>query len=56
MKRKLKILVFAPYFYPHKGGVENYVFETGKRLVRKGHRVEIITKRLKGTKKYEKKD
>jgi glycosyltransferase involved in cell wall biosynthesis len=49
----MKIAIFSSYFLPHKGGVENYVYQTGKRLVKKGHKVWIITSRLKGMKSEE---
>jgi len=52
----MKILIFSSYFLPHKGGVENYVHQTAKRLVKKGHKVWVITCRLSGMKKKEKID
>jgi len=39
----MRIAVFASYFYPHKGGVENYVYEIYSRLVKKDIKVDIIT-------------
>src|SRR3990167_1589806 len=39
----MRIAVFASYFYPHKGGVENYVYEIYSRLVGKDVKVDIIT-------------
>lgn len=50
---KMKIAIFSSYFLPHKGGVENYVYQTGKRLVKRGHKVWIVTSRVKGTKEEE---
>lgn len=49
----MRLVVFSSFFLPHKGGVEGYVLETGKRLVRRGHEVTVVTARLKGTKKCE---
>ncbi len=49
----MKIVVFSSYFLPHKGGVENYAYQTGKRLVKKGHKVFVVTSRLKGMKAEE---
>ncbi|MEM3154015.1 MAG: glycosyltransferase family 4 protein [Candidatus Woesearchaeota archaeon] len=49
----MKIVVFSSYFLPHKGGVENYVHNTGKRLVKRGHKVWVVTSRLKGMKAEE---
>lgn len=39
----MKILIVCEYFYPHLGGVEQVVYEVGKRLVRNQHRVTIFT-------------
>lgn len=49
----MKIVIFSSYFLPHRGGVENYVYQTGKRLVKRGHKVWVITSRLKGMKPEE---
>ncbi len=43
---RMTILFFARLFYPHIGGVEKHVLEIGKRLVKKGHRVIVITEQL----------
>jgi glycosyltransferase involved in cell wall biosynthesis len=48
----MKIVIFSSYFLPHKGGVENYVYQTGKRLAKK-HKVWVVTSRLKGMKAEE---
>lgn len=42
----MKILIFAPYFYPHKGGVEQYCFELAKRLC-KHNRVVVLTSKFR---------
>lgn len=49
----MKILICSSYFLPHKGGVENYVYQTARRLVKKGHKVWVITSRLSGMKQKE---
>jgi len=45
----MTILFFARRFYPEIGGVEKHVLEIGKRLVKKGHRVAVITELEKNT-------
>lgn len=42
----MKILFFAPQFYPHIGGVEKHVLEISKRLVEKRSKVTIITEQV----------
>jgi len=39
----MTILFFSRLFYPHIGGVERHVLEIGKRLVKKGHKIIVIT-------------
>ncbi len=39
----MTILFFSRLFYPHIGGVEKHVFEISKRLIKKGHKVIVIT-------------
>lgn len=39
----MTILFLTRLFYPHVGGVEKHVLEVGKRLVKKGHRVIVVT-------------
>lgn len=39
----MKILMFAPLFYPHIGGVEKHIAMLSKELVKKGNDVLIIT-------------
>ena len=41
----MRILFFSRLFYPHIGGVETHVLEVGKRLVKKGHKVIVITEK-----------
>ena len=47
----MTILFFARRFYPLIGGVEKHVLEIGKRLVKKGHRIIVITEYEKNTNK-----
>jgi len=39
----MRILVQSIYFPPRAGGIENHVFYLSRELVRRGHRVEVIT-------------
>lgn len=39
----MKIAQITPYFLPHTGGVERYVYNLSKNLIRDGHTVEVIT-------------
>ena len=39
----MKILHVAPNFYPVTGGVETFVYESSKRLAKKGYDVHVIT-------------
>ncbi|KAF5085631.1 GDP-mannose-dependent alpha-(1-6)-phosphatidylinositol monomannoside mannosyltransferase [anaerobic digester metagenome] len=39
----MKVMVVTPYFYPHMGGVQKYVYEIGTRLQRQfGHDVTVV--------------
>src|SRR3989344_7607091 len=49
----MRVLLFAAYFWPHKGGVEKYVEEVCSRLVKRGVTVDIVTSLLPGTKEKE---
>ncbi|MBI4146965.1 glycosyltransferase family 4 protein [Candidatus Woesearchaeota archaeon] len=53
VRDKMKILIFAPYFWPHRGGVEKYAEETGVRLVKHGWKVDVVTALLRGMKEKE---
>jgi glycosyltransferase involved in cell wall biosynthesis len=44
----MRIVIFSSYFLPHRGGVENYVHQTAKRLVKRGHKVWVVTSQLPG--------
>lgn len=39
----MNILFFSRLFYPHIGGVEKHVFEIGKILIKKGHKIIVVT-------------
>lgn len=44
----MTILFLTRRFYPQVGGVEKHVMEIGSRLVKKGHRVIVVTEALAG--------
>ena len=39
----MKILMVTPYFWPKIGGLERYAYEIARRLVQRGHTVDVIT-------------
>ena len=39
----MKIAFVAPFFFPVVGGVEQVVYELGKRLIKEGHEVHVFT-------------
>lgn len=39
----MKIAQITPYFFPHTGGVERYVYNLSKNLINEGHVIEVIT-------------
>ena len=45
MRGPLRILMPTIYFPPRVGGIENHVYYLARDLVRRGHRVEIVTTR-----------
>ena len=49
----MRLLLFAPYFWPHRGGMEKYAEETCARLVEKGCQVDVVTALLPNTKEKE---
>ena len=52
-----RILVFASYFYPHKGGSEKYIYELYRRLVKdKNFDVDIFTNNTEDVSEFEKLD
>lgn len=50
----MKILIFVTNFYPYLGGLENYVLELSKRLIKKGIRVDILAYNIYKIKEFEK--
>lgn len=49
----MKILFVLENYYPHVGGVEVLFKNLTEGLVKKGHVIDVITHRMKGSKKYE---
>jgi len=50
-----KILIFASYFYPHKGGAEKYIYELYRRLIKdKNFEVDIFTNNTENVSEFEK--
>jgi len=45
----MTIIFFCRRFYPQIGGVEKHVREIGKRLVKKGHKIIVVTELEKNT-------
>lgn len=41
----MKILFFTHYFSPHIGGVEKHALEVAKGLIKKGHKVTVLTEK-----------
>lgn len=39
----MKIAQITPYFFPHTGGVERYVYNLSRNLISEGHVIEVIT-------------
>jgi len=42
----MKIVIFAPYFYPHRGGLEQFSWEISTRLAKKGHEIIVISSKI----------
>lgn len=40
---KLNICIVCDFFYPNFGGVEEHIYNLSQRLVRRGHKVIILT-------------
>lgn len=49
----MKVLFVIENYIPHIGGVEIVFRELGENLAKLGHRVDILTRRLPGTKRFE---
>ncbi len=52
----MKILIVTHYFEPHIGGIEIAAYNQAKELVKKGHKVTIVTSKLNREKAVEQKD
>ncbi|MFA6570503.1 MAG: glycosyltransferase family 4 protein [Bacteroidota bacterium] len=48
----MKILIVTHYFHPHIGGIEIVAYNQAKELVKSGHKVTIITSKLKADNEY----
>ena len=53
MKKMMRLLVFSPYFHPHKGGHEKYAEELCVRLLKYGWKIDLVASRLSGNKQRE---
>lgn len=42
----MKIIIFAPYFYPHTGGLEQFIWETATRLAKFGYSIIVVSSRI----------
>jgi phosphatidylinositol N-acetylglucosaminyltransferase subunit A len=40
---KLNICIVSDFFYPNFGGVEEHIYNLSQRLVKRGHKVIILT-------------
>jgi len=49
----MNVLFVLENYLPHIGGVETVFKNLAEGLVRKGHNVDLVTHRIKGTKKFE---
>ncbi len=49
----MNILIVSHYFYPHVGGIEIVIYNQANELVKKGHRVTIVTSRQQNEKAQE---
>lgn len=45
---RLNILAVSPYFYPEGGGAEVYAYNIARRLVRKGHKITVLSSTHQG--------
>jgi len=43
MRNALNVLMVTPRYFPYIGGIETYVYEVGRRLVRNGINVTLLT-------------
>ncbi len=54
--KTLRILFVAEHYPPHIGGVETFFFELRKRLIARGHHVDVITSAETGAPSVEKEE
>jgi len=38
----MKILIVAPYFYPRRGGLEQYAFNIARIMAKRGHEIRVL--------------
>src|SRR6266849_926908 len=43
MRNTLNVLMVTPRYFPYIGGIETYVYEVGRRLVRNGINITLLT-------------
>ncbi|MBN2095561.1 MAG: glycosyltransferase family 4 protein [Candidatus Aenigmarchaeota archaeon] len=53
MAKQRRILIFAPFFPPHIGGLETHVYEFSKHLGERGHKVTVFTPNIPKTREIE---
>ena len=51
----MKILEVSPYFLPHEGGIERYVFQLSRDLTKEGHKVVVCSSMIPKTAKFHEK-
>lgn len=56
MGKAKSICIVSSQYFPHVGGVEQYVDNLTKELLRRGHFVTLLTSSINGTKSYEKEE
>lgn len=49
----MKILIITHYFLPHTGGIENVAYNQAKGLIKKGHKVTVLSSLVGTTKSSE---
>src|SRR3989337_189732 len=47
-----RLLIVTHTFLPHVGGIERVVYEQGKRLMKKGFEVMVVTSRMNTAESY----
>lgn len=49
-----RICLVTHFFPPHMGGIEKVSYEQSKRLIEAGYKIDVLTSRVEGQKKYPK--